>query len=97
MTLTGAAWLRMCYGRLRHPFPYLPRQPGYHKRVRAAAAMIRKTTLRLVTPCSSWADELRLLDATPVPCGASRLTVRRSELTEWATTGSARPLRAPLR
>ena len=27
-------WLRMCYGRLRHLFPYLPKQPGYHKRSR---------------------------------------------------------------
>jgi hypothetical protein len=30
-------WLRLCYGRLGHLFPYLPKQPGYHKRVKAAA------------------------------------------------------------
>ena len=30
-------WLRLCYGRLGHLFPYLPHQPGYHKRLRAAA------------------------------------------------------------
>ena len=28
-------WLRICYGRLGHLFPYLPKQPGYHKRVKA--------------------------------------------------------------
>lgn len=28
-------WLRACYGKLGHLFPYLPKQPGYHKRVKA--------------------------------------------------------------
>jgi len=30
-------WLRLCYARLGHLFPYLPHQPGYHKRLKAAA------------------------------------------------------------
>jgi hypothetical protein len=80
-------WLRMCYGRLGHLFPYLPRQPGYHKRVKAAAPLICKTTLYLATLCPSWQDDMRLLDATPVPCGTSRQTVRRSELAGWANYG----------
>jgi Transposase DDE domain len=80
-------WLRMCYGRLGHLFPYLPKQPGYHKRVKAAAPLICKTMLFLATLCPSWTDELRLLDATPVPCGTSRQTVRRSELAGWAGYG----------
>jgi hypothetical protein len=80
-------WLRMCYGRLGHLFPYLPKQPGYHKRIKAAAPLICQATLRLATSCPSWADELRLLDATPVPCGTSRQTVRRSELAGWANYG----------
>jgi hypothetical protein len=80
-------WLRMCYGRLGHLFPYLPKQPGYHKRVKAAAPLICKTTAYLASLCPSWADELRLLDATPVPCGTSRQTVRRSQLAGWANYG----------
>jgi hypothetical protein len=80
-------WLRMCYGRLGHLFPYLPKQPGYHKRVKAAAPLICKTTLYLATLCPSWQDDMRLLDATPVPCGTSRQTVRRSELAGWANYG----------
>jgi hypothetical protein len=80
-------WLRLCYGRLGHLFPYLPHQPGYHKRLKAAAPLICKTTLYLATLCPSWADDLRLLDATPVPCGTSRQTVRRSELAGWANYG----------
>src|SRR5438874_2354527 len=34
-----------------------------------------------------WYDPVRLIDATPVPCGASRETVRRSELAGWAHYG----------
>ena len=33
-------WLRLCYGRLGHLFPYLPKQPGYHKRLKAAAPLL---------------------------------------------------------
>jgi Transposase DDE domain len=80
-------WLRLCYGRLGHLFPYLPHQPGYHKRLKAAAPLICKATLYLATLCPSRADDLRLLDATPVPCGTSRQTVRRSELAGWANYG----------
>jgi Transposase DDE domain len=35
----------------------------------------------------SFCDRLRLLDSTPVPCGASRETVKRSELAGWAAYG----------
>jgi hypothetical protein len=80
-------WLRLCYGRLGHLFPYLPKQPGYHKRVKAAAPLICRATLYLATLCPSWADELRLFDATPVPCGTSRQTVRHSELAGLANYG----------
>ncbi len=80
-------WLRMCQARLGHLFPYLPGQSGYHKRVKAAAPLICTTALYLATLCPSWADGLRLLDATPVPCGSSRQTVRRSGLAGWANYG----------
>ena len=80
-------WLRMCYGRLGHLFPYLPKQPGYHKRLKAAAPLICQTMTYLARQCPSWAGDLRLLDATPVPCGASRQTVKRSDLAGWANYG----------
>ena len=41
----------------------------------------------LATLCPSWSDDLRLLDATPVPCGTSRQTVRCSELAGLANYG----------
>ena len=80
-------WLRMCYARLGHLFRYVPKQPGYHKRLTAAAPLICKTMQYLATLCPSWADDLRLIDATPVPCGSSRETVKRSELAGWANYG----------
>jgi hypothetical protein len=44
---------------------------------RAAAPLICQTSLYLATLCPSWTDQLRLTDATPVPCGTSPPTVRR--------------------
>jgi hypothetical protein len=35
----------------------------------------------------SWCDDLRLVDATPVPCGQSRQTVKRSEFAGHAAYG----------
>jgi hypothetical protein len=73
-------WLRFCHTRLGHLFPYLPQQPGYHKRLTAAAALLADTTRALSRQSPSGHDQIRLLDATPVPCGTSRETVKRSRL-----------------
>jgi hypothetical protein len=80
-------WPRMCYGRLGHLFPYLPNQPGYHKRLKAAAPLLAAVIDHLARQSPRWYDPVRLIDATPVPCGASRETVRRSELAGWAHYG----------
>jgi hypothetical protein len=73
-------WIRYARTNLRHLFPNIPNQSGYGKRLRAAgpliAAVIRQ--LALVTPTQ--APALRLIDSTPVPCGASRETANRSDL-----------------
>ena len=80
-------WLRMCYARLGHLFPYLPNQPGYHKRLKAAAPLLAAVMDYLAREVPSWHDPVRLIDATPVPCGNSRETVKRSELAGWAAYG----------
>jgi hypothetical protein len=36
-----ARWLRHARAHLGHLFRYLPRQPGYNKRLRAAAGLVR--------------------------------------------------------
>jgi hypothetical protein len=80
-------WLRLCYARLGHLFPYLPKQPGYHKRLKAAAPLLAAVMDHLARQSPSWYDQVRLIDATPVPCGTSRETVKRSELAGWAGYG----------
>ena len=80
-------WLRLVGCRLRHLFPYVPGQSGYNRRLRAAAPALRLALEHLARQAPSWWDQWRLLDATPVPCGASRQTVQRSALAEWASYG----------
>ena len=73
-------WIRFAYCRLGHLFRYLPNQPGYHKRLRAAAPLLAQAISHLARVSPSWCDSLRLIDATPLPCGASRETVNRSDI-----------------
>lgn len=73
--------------RLGHLFPYLPQQPGYNKRLRALAPQIARAINYLAYVSPSIFDDLRLLDSTPVPCGASRETVKRSEFAGSAAYG----------
>jgi hypothetical protein len=80
-------WLRFAYGRLGHLFPYLPHQPGYHKRLIAATPLIQRAVQKLATQIPSHADQLRLIDATPLSCGTSRETAKRSELAGFANYG----------
>jgi len=76
--------------RLGHLFPYLPQQPGYNKRVRALAPQIMRLLNVVVFESPSFCDGLWLLDGTPVPCGVSRQTARRSELAGYAAYGYCR-------
>src|SRR5450756_1004700 len=73
-------WIRFAYCRLGHLFRYLPNQPGYHKRLRAAAPLLAQAISHLARVSPWWCDSLRLIDATPLPCGASRETVNRSDI-----------------
>jgi hypothetical protein len=79
-------WLRLCYARLGHLFPYLPYQPGYHKRLKAAAPLLAAALVYLAREAPSWHGQVRLIDA-PGACGTSRETVKRSELAGWAGYG----------
>jgi Transposase DDE domain len=73
--------------RLAHLFPYLPKQPAYNKRLRALGPRIAQVIAHLAASSHSFGDGLRLLDSTPVPCGQSRETARRSELAGYASYG----------
>lgn len=73
-------WLRAVRARLGHLFPYVPQPAGYNKRLRAGAHLVVAALEHLARSSPGWQDDLRLLDSTPVPCGASRETVKRSAL-----------------
>lgn len=61
-------------------FPAMLGQSGYHRRLKTAYPLLCKTILTLAASCPSWFDDLWITDATPVPCGMSRQTVKRSDL-----------------
>jgi hypothetical protein len=82
-----ARWIRHAGAHLRHLFPYLPQQPGYNKRLRAARGLIRHCTRVLAASTSLRTDDVWVVDSTPVECARSRETVKRSELAGWAQYG----------
>jgi hypothetical protein len=73
-------FLRLARQRLGHLFPYIPGQSGFNKRLRQLAPQLIEAITLLARLSPSFCDRLRLLDSTPVPCAASRETVRRSAL-----------------
>ena len=73
-------FLRLAEKRLGHLFPYIPGQSGFNKRLRRLAPQLVEAISLLARMSPSFCDRFRLLDSTPVPCAASRETVRRSAL-----------------
>jgi hypothetical protein len=80
-------WLRFAREQLRGLFPYLPKQPGYNKRLRALAGTMHWLIGVLVRDSSVWTDDVWVVDSTPVECGRSRETAKRSDLAGWAEYG----------
>lgn len=80
-------WVRYAQKRLGHLFPYLPKQPGYDKRLRALADTMRWLTGVLGRQVSVAGDDVWVADSTPVECGRSRETAKRSDLAGWAEYG----------
>ena len=80
-------WIRYARAHLGHLFRYLPGQPGYNRRLRAAAGLITALIRLLAADTSLWADDVWVVDSTPVECGRSRDTARRSDLAGWAEYG----------
>ena len=82
-----ARWIRHAHQHLSHLFRYLPRQPGYNKRLRRATALITTMIRMLATDMVLWSDDVWVVDSTPVECGRSKQTTRRSDLAGWAEYG----------
>ena len=82
-----ARWLRHAQAHLGHLFRYLPGQSGYNKRLRAASGLITRRDPAAAADTGLWTDEVWVADSTPVECGRSRETARRSDLAGWAEYG----------
>jgi hypothetical protein len=82
-----ARWLRHAREHYRHLFPFIPQDPGYNKRLRAALPQIKRLIRVLAKDTDFWHDTVWITDSTPVPCGMSRPTVKRSQLAGWANYG----------
>ena len=80
-------WLRIAPRPIGHLFPRLLRQPEYNTRLRAAAPLMEAALRWLADATPATAEMLRLMDATPVPCGQSVITARRSDLYGYAGYG----------
>ncbi|MGK2315873.1 IS982 family transposase [Gordonia rhizosphera NBRC 16068] len=80
-------WLRYARAHLLGMFPTVPHQPGYNKRLRALAPTMAWLTRTLASMTSVGDDDTWVVDSTPVECGRSRETAKRSELAGWAEYG----------
>ncbi|WP_447008908.1 IS982 family transposase [Saccharothrix sp. DSM 118769] len=82
-----ARFLRHAHAHLGHLFHYLPGQSGYNKRLRHASGLVKQVIRLLAVDTTLWTDDVWLVDSTPVECGRSRQTTKRSELAGWAQYG----------
>ena len=75
-------FLRAAKRQLRHLFPELPTQDALHKRRKRLTETIEWLCGMVAAQSPGFNDDLVLLDSTPVECGRSIETTRRSELAE---------------
>lgn len=68
-------------------FPYVPKQPGWNKRLRAVLPLVKRVIRLLATDTDFWFDNHWIIDSTPGECGRSRPTVKRSDMAGWAGYG----------
>ena len=73
-------WLRAAPKLIGGLFPRLLAQGEYNTRLRQLAPLMEAALRWLADATPATAELLRLMDATPVPCGTSTLTAKRSDL-----------------
>jgi hypothetical protein len=83
-------FLRAARRQLGHLFPHLPSQDALHKRRVRLTETIEWLVGVFVAQSPGNRDELLLLDSTPVECGRSLDTARRSQLAEVCGYGYSR-------
>jgi hypothetical protein len=80
-------WLRYAGVHLTGMFPRQIGQSGYNKRLRKSFTLLIRVIRMLAMDTSLWSDDVWVVDSTPVQCGCSRETVKRSEAAGWAEYG----------
>lgn len=80
-------FLAVARKRLRDLFPELPKQPGFHKRRARLAETIEWLIGVFAASSPGFHDGVLLIDSTPVECGRSVETTRRSALGDAADYG----------
>jgi hypothetical protein len=80
-------FLAVARRRLRHLFPELPKQPGFHKRRARLSETIEWLIGVFASQSPGFHDDLLLIDSTPVECARSVETARRSQLGDVADYG----------
>jgi hypothetical protein len=80
-------WLRYAGKELAGMFPRTIGQSGWNKRVRKAFFLFIRVIRMLAMDTSLWSDDVWVVDSTPVQCGCSRETVKRSDAAGWAEYG----------
>jgi len=85
-----AEFLTIAGQRLRHLFPKLPQQPGYWKRRQRCSDAIEWLISVFAADSPGYHDQVVLLDSTPVECGRSVETARRSQLADACGYGYSR-------
>jgi hypothetical protein len=68
-------------------FPNLTQQPGYNKRLRKLTHTMSWLISALAAQTTIASDDVWLVDSSPVECGRSRETQKRSDLAGWAEYG----------
>ncbi len=80
-------WLRAAAKQVGHLFPRLLGQSEYNRRVKALTPLMETALRWLADHTPGSAEMLRLMDATPIPCGQSAVTAKRSGMYGWAGYG----------
>lgn len=80
-------WLRYADKELAGMFPRMIGQSGWNKRLRKASFLFIRVIRMLAMDTSLWSDDVWVVDSTPVQCGCSRETVKRSDAAGWAEYG----------
>jgi hypothetical protein len=80
-------WLRYADENLAGMFPRRIGQSGYNKRMRKAFWLFIRVIRMLAMDTSLWSDDVWVVDSTPVECGRSKETARRSDAAGWAEYG----------